>query len=518
MLGFLAGRYAARPGIAYEIWNEPNQVTFWNSPSGPNAMLYGWMLRAAYARIKTAAPGATVLGGSIAFNDPNYLDDMYTLGGVAGSFDALALHPYSLGNSPDAMADAYHSFSLAIESMSQVMAARGEAGKPIWITEVGWSTTLVSDATRAGYYRRAVELVRGWPQVAALIAYTLRQDDDAQYGLFTPEGNATASWTAYVQAAAVPNSSSSYPSGGVDAPPEGGAVVGSTTVSGWALDAGAVTGTGVERVQVYLDGVHRGDAVYGQSRPDIGAAYGARFATSGYSYVLDLHGAAAGSHTIEVRARSTVTGADTAYIRSIIAAPSATSYPSGGVDAPPEGGAVVGSTTVSGWALDAGATTGTGVDRVQVYLDGVYRGDAVYGQGRPDIGAAYGARFAPSGYSYLLNLAGVAAGSHTIEVRARSTVTGADTAYIRSIIAAPSATSYPSGGVDAPPEGGAVVGSTTVSGVGAGRGSDNRDAEWTASRCTWTGCTAATRSTARAAQTSEQRTARGSRHLDTATC
>ena len=80
-------------------------MTFWNTPSGPDARAYGQMLRTAYTRIKAAAPGATVLGGSIAFNDPDYLDDLYALGGVAGAFDALALHPYSLGNSPDARTD-----------------------------------------------------------------------------------------------------------------------------------------------------------------------------------------------------------------------------------------------------------------------------------------------------------------------------------------------------------------------------------------------------------------------------
>ena len=92
------------------------------------------------------------------------------------------------------------------------------------------------------------------------------------------------------------------------------------------------------------------------------------------------------------------------------------------MDAPPEGGAVVGSTTVSGWALDAGAVIGTGATD-----PGVPRRGVPWRRGlrpsRPDIGAAYGARFPPSGYSYLLNLAGVAAGSHTIEVRAHSTVT-----------------------------------------------------------------------------------------------
>lgn len=175
-VGYLAARYQDRPSIAYEIWNEPNQDDFWDTHAGPDPVVYGRLLQAAYARIKAAAPDATVLGGSIAFNDRDYFEQMYQAGDVSQWFDALALHPYSLGNAPEQVDDQIHSFALAVDSMRTVMAEHGSPNKPIWITEMGWSTTVVSDATRATYFQQAVQLVRGWPQVVAFCAYQLSQD------------------------------------------------------------------------------------------------------------------------------------------------------------------------------------------------------------------------------------------------------------------------------------------------------------------------------------------------------
>src|SRR4029079_4750627 len=68
-LGFLAGRYAGGPGVAYEIWNEPNQPQFWDAPGGPNAPPYARLLKPAYAAIKAADPAATTLRGRIPFMD-----------------------------------------------------------------------------------------------------------------------------------------------------------------------------------------------------------------------------------------------------------------------------------------------------------------------------------------------------------------------------------------------------------------------------------------------------------------
>jgi hypothetical protein len=142
-----------------------------------------------------------VLGGAISFNDRGFLNGMYAAG-AGGNFDALSFHPYTQGHAPDwsAPGQEWYSFVLAVPQMAQTMAAHGETDKPIWITEVGWSTDDVSEATRAAYVERAVELVRGWPYVAALCLYALNQQDDGPYGLIAPDGTATATWHAYQEA------------------------------------------------------------------------------------------------------------------------------------------------------------------------------------------------------------------------------------------------------------------------------------------------------------------------------
>ena len=68
----------------------------------------------------------------------------------------------------------------------------------------------------------------------------------------------------------------------------------------------------------------------------------------------------------------------------------------------PVAGSVGQPLTVRGWAVDGTAPTGTGVDAVHVYATPaggapVFLGAATYGQSRPDVGAAHGSRFTPSG-------------------------------------------------------------------------------------------------------------------------
>jgi Cellulase (glycosyl hydrolase family 5) len=201
-LGMLAARYANHPGMVYEVWNEPNQHQFWDSPNGRDPAGYTDLLRSAYASIKANAPAATVLGGSIAFNDPSYLQAMYDAG-AAGNFDGLALHPYSGNKAPDDTSDSSRSFVLALDQAQQILTAHGEANKPIWVTEMGWSLSDVADQTRADFLRQSVDIVRARPNVAAFCAYTLDEtSDDADFGLVHVGGAATTSWLSYGRAVA----------------------------------------------------------------------------------------------------------------------------------------------------------------------------------------------------------------------------------------------------------------------------------------------------------------------------
>lgn len=192
-VGVLAKRYAGRFGMVYEIWNEPNDINFWTT--GVNVAKYTAMLKAAYKAIKTVDPDAIVLGGSILYNDVKFLHGIYANGG-GGSFNALAIHPYSLAYAPGSTANSYFSFKLSVPLFKKAMATHGTV-KPIWITEMGWSSARVPDATRATYYRQAVAIARTWTGVKKMAAYTVRQTQFREYGLIRADGTTTASWRSY---------------------------------------------------------------------------------------------------------------------------------------------------------------------------------------------------------------------------------------------------------------------------------------------------------------------------------
>ena len=93
------------------------------------------------------------------------------------------------------------------------------------------------------------------------------------------------------------------------------------------------------------------------------------------------------------------------------------------IDGPANGGTVSTSFTVSGWAIDTGASSGSGIDAIHIYATPaggtqIPLGVATYGQARPDVGAIFGDQFAASGYA--LN-ATLAPGKYNLTVYGRST-------------------------------------------------------------------------------------------------
>jgi polysaccharide biosynthesis protein PslG len=197
VLRMLAARHAGRANVVWEVWNEPNLVQFWEG--GPDAAAYADLLKRAYVAIKGVAPAATVLGGSIAFNDAAFLRGMYAAG-AAGHFDALAIHPYTGGRAPADDGDPWFSLRGQLRGMRATLVAHGDGDKPLYVTEFGWSTDDVSDATRATYLREAVAIMREYPFVRAATVYTINGADYPAYGLVTPAGVETASWRAYAAA------------------------------------------------------------------------------------------------------------------------------------------------------------------------------------------------------------------------------------------------------------------------------------------------------------------------------
>jgi hypothetical protein len=137
----IAEKYPEARGI--EVWNEPNFRAFWGRK--PDPAHYTRLLREAYAAVKQVNPDMPVISGGLLPIDVKpkpgkamrwrpYLRAMYAAGAAQAS-DALGLHPY-----PD-RPKLLRSVERQIHEARDIQAANGAADQPIWVTEVGFSTS-----------------------------------------------------------------------------------------------------------------------------------------------------------------------------------------------------------------------------------------------------------------------------------------------------------------------------------------------------------------------------------------
>ena len=156
-LKLVVGRYgpggtfwAANPGLpespirTWQIWNEENFKYFVVRPSPSD---YGKLINVSYAAVKSVDPGAKlILGGMFArpkeaeykrkppqaYFATDFLDQLYSsTPGVKKKFVGVALHPYTTK---------YQQLTPDIEEFLTVLKANHDAGKKLWITEIGWSS------------------------------------------------------------------------------------------------------------------------------------------------------------------------------------------------------------------------------------------------------------------------------------------------------------------------------------------------------------------------------------------
>jgi hypothetical protein len=206
------------------------------------------------------------------------------------------------------------------------------------------------------------------------------------------------------------------------------------TVAGWAVDLGATSGTGVNAIHVWAYPTtgaapqFLGSAQYGFQRPDVGAAFGdPRFTPSGFGMTARIN--ATGTYDVIVYARSTVTGTFNLWQVRRVTVTGPVSVPRMAVDGPQTNQSVPMNFSIGGWAIDAGSSSGTGVDAIHVWAfpaaggSGIFLGAATYGISRPDVGAAFrDARFVASGYSLTIREGQLPRGAYYLVVYARSSV------------------------------------------------------------------------------------------------
>ena len=202
-----------RPLTAVEMWNEP--WGWWNWKSGVDPAQYAALAYAAGVAVKAENPDVRVLiagdllqvrtDGAIVPWIDNVLAAEPRLAAVT---DAYSVHPYPYPRQQSPLvdhADRRWDFS-RIELIRWATTARG-AARPIWMTELGWSTAdtadSVTEAQQATFLRDAVARAAAeWPYVERIFVYTWtkdrpdRTDREANYGLRRADGSYKPAWAA----------------------------------------------------------------------------------------------------------------------------------------------------------------------------------------------------------------------------------------------------------------------------------------------------------------------------------
>jgi len=176
--GRFMGRLATRfPEAWFGIWNEPNFAGSWRS--GPDPEGYAELLAVAYGAIKSASPDAGVLGPALgSVSKPGAIDYRTFLEGVYAaplSFkdhsDAIELHVY-----PGSGLGAGSFFAQVLDDVREVRAAHDDGDKPIYVTEVGATTSgpnPVDEEQQADRVARATTRLLTMPDVIGVLVHRL---------------------------------------------------------------------------------------------------------------------------------------------------------------------------------------------------------------------------------------------------------------------------------------------------------------------------------------------------------
>jgi hypothetical protein len=232
----VANRY--KPGSTYgtvsaiEIWNEPNLQREWGDPiSQQSAAQYVQMVKRSYQAIKTVSPTTFVVTAGLsptgwnddsARPDDQYLQWMFDAG-LSGWYDVLGLHGNSQVSDPtaaigsvDGLSDGSFYFR-RIEQMRQIQVANGDANKPIWLLEFGWTADAVHPAyawfavteqQKAANIMAAFQFARAnWPWLGNMFVWTLpdpswnSQREEYWWAIANPDGTPRPALTAILAAA-----------------------------------------------------------------------------------------------------------------------------------------------------------------------------------------------------------------------------------------------------------------------------------------------------------------------------
>lgn len=124
------------PIDTWQVWNEPNLSSFWSPAVDPAG--YGALMLAVAPAIRSVDPDAQILLAGLSGTKTNrkrmstsqFLNELYPVPGVTGTFDGIAIHPYS---------HTAHGTLGQVRSIRAIADAHGDDAS-LWVTELGWAS------------------------------------------------------------------------------------------------------------------------------------------------------------------------------------------------------------------------------------------------------------------------------------------------------------------------------------------------------------------------------------------
>jgi hypothetical protein len=204
-----AKRYRGKIG-AWEVWNEPDLPKFW---AGSRQQYWDTILIPGADAIHGADPQAKVAGPALAHVGSadwhHWL--LQTLQHAGDKLDVVTHHLYDgdgfgdvtqkldgsthFGNDPSL-------WDVVAPSVREVLKQAGARGKPFWLTETGWQSAAVGEATQADDYRGLLgqwlggDAARNWVQ--KIFFYELQDGSaDFSWGILRANGSPKPAFDAY---------------------------------------------------------------------------------------------------------------------------------------------------------------------------------------------------------------------------------------------------------------------------------------------------------------------------------
>lgn len=183
----------ARPVDTFELWNEPDNPTFFKPRPDPGR--YAAMYTLARAAILAADSSARVIVGGLTAA-PSFMPEMLAAApDLRGHIDGVAIHPY--GGTPRAVL-------AKVKQDRQVLDSAGLGSIPLYVTEFGWTThppsalQYLPERLRPGYISQTLAAL-GHVNcgIGAVTLYTWvtpernRADLEDWFGIHSPSGAST---------------------------------------------------------------------------------------------------------------------------------------------------------------------------------------------------------------------------------------------------------------------------------------------------------------------------------------